>query len=100
METQNLNLLRPRLKQLMDLGYKSDFTLLNNRLYSYDTQKYYSPDQITVGDEYRFVENTRTNYQVSLFTITCEGGERGTIVTSSEQIEDANLHGFIRSKHL
>jgi hypothetical protein len=31
-----------------------------------------------------------------LFKITCEGGELGTIVTSSEQVEDTNLHGFLR----
>lgn len=86
------------MKQLIDLGYKSDFTILDNRLYSYDSQEYYSFDQITVEDEYRFAENTRAaNYQVSLFKITCEGGEQGTIVTCSEQMEDANLYRFVRS---
>ena len=96
MEPHSLNLLRPKLKQLIDLGYKSDFTIMNNRLYSYDSREYYSYNQITVEDEFKFVENTRTNYKVSLFKIICEGGELGTIVTSSEQVEDSPLYGFLR----
>jgi hypothetical protein len=76
-------------------GYKEDFLVTKEGLTSYGEQKFYSPDQVSIVNFYRFEGTSDPGDNTILYVIETDDGKKGTLVDGYGAYADSDVSKFI-----
>jgi hypothetical protein len=92
--------LEENLADLHQRGFTSEFCVLDGRLYSYTSGKYYNQDEVKVTDYYRYEGISNPDDMSILFAIETSSGERGTLIDAYGIYADDNIGSFMQQVKL
>lgn len=99
MSTHNLKPMSEVIEDLKERGYKSDFIFESNSLRTYENDKKYKADDITVVEEYRFEGDSNPSDMAILYAIETASGDKGTLVDSYGPDSSVELEQFLDKAH-
>lgn len=79
-------------------GFTQDFNVVDGRLHTIgsDSNKSYSPDEVTIVDFYRFEGESNPDDMSILYAIEASDGVRGTIASAYGVYADSDTDDFLK----
>jgi len=96
MSQHNLKTLVEVLNDLKEQGYTEDFNFNNGSLAVLGGTGKYSPEEITVNEEFRFEGESNPADSSILYALTTSDGKKGTMVDSYGAASHNDLEAFIK----
>lgn len=84
------------MKALKDMGYVYEFEMREEGLMSTDSGKIYTPDEVKIGEHFRFEGISDPEDMSILYTVTTYDGKKGTVVDAFGTYANSNLMDFIK----
>ena len=99
-DTQNfLDSLSSKMADLKNSGYKTEFRLENNKLFSPNSGKFYEPTDISIDNTYRFEGESNPSDMSILYAVESKDGEKGMVVDGFGISGDVDLNQFMANIH-
>jgi hypothetical protein len=93
--TQKMNTLSERTTDAFESGYKENFKVDTKGLTA-DDKNYYSPDDVSINNFYRFEGYSDPAENCILYLISTRDGKMGTLIDAYGVSADAKISNFIR----
>lgn len=84
------------INQMKEEGYKEDFQVTPGGLASFEEDKFYTPDQISIVSFYRFEGVSDPGDNSILYVIQTDDGRKGTLVDAYGAYADTLTSQFIK----
>ena len=97
LDNSNTSSLILALNYLNTQGFKTQFKVNEQALFSTTTQKKYTSDEVIVVHIYRFEGESDPDDNEIIFAIITKDGEKGTLVDAYGLYNDANISNFMKS---
>ncbi len=85
------------IKQYEKLGYTDSYHMVNGHLKSSNTEKEYSPNDITILKEHRYEGMSNPSDMSILYVLRTLDGGKGTLLTAYGPDADTDLFEFINA---
>jgi hypothetical protein len=94
--TPMMNTLTSCVNKVVKDGYTDSFKVGTEGLFSYKTEKFYSPDQVKVINFYRFEGQSDPADNSILYVIELSDGSKGTLIDAYGPYADAKVNVFMQ----
>lgn len=94
--TQKMSTLSERTTEAFEKGYTENFKVDAKGLTSVDEKNYYSPEDISITNFYRFEGYSDPHDNCILYLISTTDGKKGTLIDAYGADADAKISNFIR----
>jgi hypothetical protein len=81
--------------QVKQNGYNEDFQVTKKGLTTYSEDKFYSPEQVSISNFYRFEGESDPGDNAILYVIETDDGRKGTLVDGYGASADPDVSKFI-----
>ncbi len=95
--TPMMNTLTSCVNKVVKDGYIDSFKVGTEGLFSYKTEKFYSPDQVKVINFYRFEGQSDPADNSILYVIETTDGLKGTLIDAYGPYSDAKVTAFMNA---
>lgn len=78
-------------------GYGGSFKMEHGKLHSLETDKTYTPDDVTVVNHHRFEGESSGGDMAIVYLIECRDGEKGSVVDAFGTYSDSEIAKFFKN---